>query len=253
MYLGFSWDYCMTPVGDDQDADGVRDSCEYQLAYAFRPWLRIMSRDRCPERESYWSAAREPSANVVKIFYLLSYHKDCGNFEPHNGDSEFVVLYVAPPTNGDGRWKLRVMTTSAHYGAVTNSTASVYYYSVEYPEVYRSAPRVYVALDKHANYYSDAECDAGAWYYDKCDDPSFHGRVEVLPHADGNIGNNWARTGDIQLKWHLYSRWGQPGVETPWGGFRPDGTISNKFCGWQDPSAGPCAGTYAITLRDYGF
>lgn len=255
--MGFAWSHCGgLMLGDDQDADGLRDYCEQELAIAFRPFMRMQDLDHCPQREPYWSATYYNGIGIpsVMIYYLVGYHRDCGSSHAHKGDSEFVIVYVSPPSGtSDTRWRLNYLVTSAHYGSYwTDGTATSAWDQVQYPAGYRGAPRVWVALDKHANYRSQSACNSGAYGYDTCSGVVVEARMEALSHAAGNIGNKWAKAGAVPLKYTLYSRSGQPGVEAPWGGLYPDGSSRSGFCGWQPyVIIGECAGGYYITLEDY--
>ena len=104
-----------TPQGDsvdnDVDDDGLLDSCEYQIAKAFRPRLMLDKDERYADRQTYWEVRRPDvgeeltqqgadrlRAQELWLFYALGYYYDGGRygFSWHDGDSEFVVASVAP-------------------------------------------------------------------------------------------------------------------------------------------------------------
>lgn len=265
--LGVSYSYCTSPVGDDADADGVRDGCEESIAQAFTPVLRIQSNDRCQEREPYWSATRWAGDRPfsLKVMYMLSYHKDCGSptlIGPtsHDGDSEFIIVTVeANHASAPTRWYTYSVTTSAHFGAFTDATRTWHY--TDWPDwywfVWRGKPVVWVALDKHANYRSQSACDSGAYGYDTCSGPFFTDSSSVLGHAAANVGNNWSTPTAARLKHLVYSRsLTVTAGEYIWGsiGQRQDPTDHpyRYFCGWV--SNGPdCAGGYGRPVNLYRF
>jgi hypothetical protein len=97
----YSWDNCVTHNnGLDRDLDNIGDECEYQIAYAFRPYLKIMSNDNNSSREPHWSVTRSLDyPRTFRIFYALSYREDggspaLGQATSHNGDSEFIIVEV---------------------------------------------------------------------------------------------------------------------------------------------------------------
>lgn len=261
--LQINSDYCRSGE-DDADGDAMRDSCEHSLAYAFRPYLRIQGSDVCPAREPYWSATHASSVRGARIFYALSYYHDCGRGSigglggPHYGDSEFIVVLLRNFA-GTNIWAVESVTMSAHHGTGSQATRTFPHDDsrLTYPDQRRGAPLVWAALDKHANYPTRDECDAGGYGYDECFFNFSDVRVETL--ASANIGNSTQNVYPTTraLNTPTRSRAGHPGVESFW-------TTTFKFCGWQDTSnpTGPgspwvtyhtCAGPYGSVLRDYGF
>jgi hypothetical protein len=189
----------------DLDRDGLRDDCEYELAQAFRPLLAMSAADRAPSNEPYWSVTRQstsfgPNVPPIKIIYALSYYRDPGDplssFHAHDGDSEFIIIEVHQTTDPDlagwSRWALDFVTFSAHWGegAGVNHTSRYEYNSIEFPADYRGRPRVWVSLDKHANYRSKSLC-ASMWN-DWCTHPAYpSGTIyrDVIVDPNANLGN----------------------------------------------------------------
>lgn len=83
----------------DSDGDGFDDMCEYRLARAFAPMLRVSADDSDVTREPYWVVTYRPEdfhigiTDHVSIMYLLAYHTDYGFWwTGHEGDSEFIIV-----------------------------------------------------------------------------------------------------------------------------------------------------------------
>ncbi|HEX2093409.1 MAG TPA: hypothetical protein VHG28_13470 [Longimicrobiaceae bacterium] len=249
---GFTYNTCLSTVGD-ADADGIRDQCEYELAYAFRPYLAINRADDNLGREPYWSVTyanyQLDGYGQFRIFYALSYYEDggtpIGNMEAHLGDSEFIIVQVG---EYNGRWDLYGAKLSAHWGSFTDHTQDVGFGYLTYPDgTYRGRPLVWVAEDKHANYKSQSECESGGAWFDTCNqnylwlDSEAH-TVEVLPNA--NLGN---LTQGIPLVDAVPSRRGRPDAEYYW---RP----GYRFIGWNFPTNGAATSTpYYDQLWAYRF
>lgn len=258
----YTWYYCIgagtgLPSGSDMDNDGLRDDCEYQLAYAFRPHLAMNGSDEAPEHEPYYSVKRittSPDA-TVGIFYALSYYRDPGDpfgtIEAHDGDSEFIVLEVRPAA--DSRYVLSYATLSSHWNAPYDAdhTARYQYMDLEYPSEYRGRPRVWVSWNKHANYRSRAVCDD--MWNDTCDTfytSTVYRDAEIIPSA--NLGNNF-NTGTEQPSSRLIdctgSRYAQVyglyGTECHWRLY--------YFYGWHYPKGQAASGTYRYSLEFWSY
>lgn len=235
----FTLEGCTTNLTADQDQDRVLDTCEFELANAFRPRLAFTTDDDNTDREPYWTVARHPTEQGrIRIFYLPAYREDggtpSGGFTAHQGDSEFIIIEVGHL--GSARWALINATLSAHWQKPTDYTATYGYDVLEFPESYRGRPRVWVAEDKHANYRSKSVCDSGAYYFDNCDNGRDVGEtLEILQSA--NIGNSY-HIGERLLD-RVTSRRGFPGVEYLWTG--------SDFRGWLNPT-GAAAGPYSEPL-----
>lgn len=248
---------CMVAAyaGGDNDGDGVLDSCETEIAHAFRPYLALAANDFDTRREEYWSGMKGDTQYSVRIFYALSYHNDGGDPETemfkstsHQGDSEFIMIQVS---YSGSRWRMDRAKLSAHWGTWTNSSEVVGYSELEYPDgIQRGRMRSWAARNKHANYKSRSACDAGAYWADTCDG-NYHSiwdayySVEALPTA--NLGNSWNHDPAYGFKDCVYSREGQPWnrIECYW-------SSAENFFGWQPPSS-VGAGPYRESLIPHGF
>lgn len=231
----------------DRDEDGLLDSCEAEIAYAFRPHLQFHSADIYRSREEYW-AAKQSGPGEVQVFYAFAYHYDVGvdiafdSFEDHTGDSEFVVFEIRQTGNG---WELDRAFLSAHYkkwgwDASSTRDGSVF----EYPNrAYRTRPKIWIAKDKHANYHSQDKCDEGANYYDTCDAPQNQlFDFEVAPEY--NLGNKEA---GVPLLLEIYSRdlFHNTAIENFW--------ADPEFRGWDYRDMEAAAGPYRDWLDDFDF
>jgi len=158
---------------NDADEDGLSDFCENQLAYAFRPELRYSTVYDDTRGEPYW-AARPDSAGHVVIGYLFSYYRDLGSLQYgcsppgndlkkdlgcHNGDSESVWLTVYF-NSSTSHWLLHRTAYSAHddWNDTSATSPGTYPLHVEYPGRLGGYPRVWIAEQKHANYFTQSDC-----------------------------------------------------------------------------------------------
>lgn len=262
IYLGqYTLTQCtLTELNSDSDADGLTDMCEYELAKGFAPLLSTSPFDQDLSRESYWAAAPGGGADA-RIIYLLGYHFDNGNMhncpaqdthwtylcDPHLGDSEFIVVYV---NYVSGRWRLSSMYTSAHWNTPAGSSSNTSSLDASFPAGLLRHPRVYVALDKHANYPSRASCNSGAFLTDDCEQNQDDERVTV--EYMRNVGSETVQRID-----RVASITGSPvfpGHEYFW-------TRGYGFCGWRVADDAPrhssvCVGSggeYGYVLRYFGF
>ena len=243
-------------VGDpslDADSDGVVDQCEFELATIFAPFLQSDGRDCNTGREPYWAAKYEVSPidnrPVIKIFYAISYYLDCGSPNPtcgypvcypHSGDSEFIIVELRASGTV---WQVARASLSSHFNVDGNDPIDTYAgENLEYDgSAFLGRPYIWVALDKHANYRSQAACDAGQYYFDTCDYPGPSAVIEVL--ANANLG----RDGD-PANVNVGSREGYPGIEYYW-------SENLSFRGWADRSLafGDPPTAYGKILRFFGF
>ena len=253
-YCAFIYD-----ASDDLDHDGIRGDCESLLANVFRPMLARNNHDEAPEREPYYSVARVPNSNKIKIMYALSYFRDPGDpsfvIEAHDGDSEFIIVTVHNTNDPRGNvWALDDETLSAHWGAGggVEHTATYDYNSVEFPSDFRRRPRVWVSWNKHANYRSTAVCEAQ--WNDVCDrfyTGTAYEDVDVVGSA--NLGNSFNTTPESiqnQLVDCTSSR-----SPRYWGNFYQECFWSNTsyFAGWKGDAGQAKAGPYRNMFAFYGF
>jgi hypothetical protein len=252
------WGQPALNASTDTDADGIRQDCEYQLAYNFRPQVARNSHDGTPEKEPYWSVTRIPGTVVgVRIFYAYAYYRDGGaglGITAHDGDSEFVIVEVENNMNsGNYRlWELDDATLSAHWNDGSyDHTANYSYQDLEYPAGFRRRPRVWASQDKHANYRSEAVCDSYFWQ-DVCVS-FFTGTVyddlEVVSNANlGNYYNTGGMPADHTLANCAQSR--NPGSgKTGWECF----WTFQFFAGWNGYYGQPTATRYGDMLSFYKF
>jgi len=255
-----SWGVAPIDASNDTDNDGIRQDCEYQLAYQFRPQMARNSHEDAPDREPYWSVTRIPgTVTGVRIFYALSYYRDGGDhttgYTAHDGDSEFVTVDLENNMNpGNYRlWEVTSATLSAHWNSSVDETAKYDASNLEYPVSYRGRPRVWESWDKHANYRSKDVCNTTN--FDVCT-TAFTGTVyddlEVLSTA--NLGNEYDRTPFtranilIDCVGSRNPSFGLTGFECYW-----SQTSSGFFLGWHPDTGQGDATSYFNMFYFYGF
>jgi len=207
---GMTWRDCRQRAPEqDYDQDGFHDRCEYELAFAFRPLLAISPYDDGAGREPYWSVQRAtepgdggyPYNPTLRIFYALAYYRDYGDpswtgFTGHDGDSEFVILDIGA---SDSSFAMTGAFMSAHWGSADSESSEwrVYWDFSYHTPVYQGRPTIWVAQDKHANYYSGTACQIGGYKgSDNCDGAWWSATdqsrtIGVL--ANANLGNQLTR------------------------------------------------------------
>jgi hypothetical protein len=238
---------CTTDLSADADMDGFNDECEYQLAYAFRPLLRVSYRDDHLARDPYWSVKYDPTTARVHIFYALAYLRDGGSKDlqvgAHNGDSEWIILEVHHVMAG--QWQMDYGRLSAHWGEPLGIDASGRwsYQDFTFSLGSRGRPDVWVAEEKHANYNTQAHCDVGSYNTDTCDENTM--LQEPLVSRQRNVGNSapvgtWTHD-CVSTTLNNYGR-----VECFWAPWK------SEFAGWQQATDG-AAGPYRNSLGAYGF
>ncbi len=224
--------------GGDADHDNFGGLCERQLAIAFAPELRYNPFDQTMGREPYW-AVRPHGSNFAVIFYALSYYEDGGTdcsfagCSGHPGDSEYIVLQVWHDVEVN-HWNLSAAWYSRHGGE------NVYVSSaLEFPSgVAGSYPRSYVALNKHANYATRAECNAGGFGgLDNCQANNQQARVEVVWNR--NIGSDMYRLRDCVESERVYQGneevecyWTETAWFRGWTGVNPTGNGADPYRDW---------------------
>lgn len=253
----------------DRDQDGVDDTCEYELAIAFRPQLMLMWDDCDTRREAHFAVRQKNSLDwggVIYIFYALSYVYDCGppfwcpsaypDCNPHLGDSEWIILEVGPsPSGSSGPWALKYGTLSAHWRSPNDQTAG--YEASDLEDADNSpgygAPRIWVAQNKHGNYRTQGSCDGSGWFnIDNCDRPQPYGLYNTLDFQQAqNLGRHGLGTEFIGSNpaSPVYDRYtGNGHYEFFW-------DPNSDFCGWfyySGTNASGCSGSYYISLTAYG-
>lgn len=206
--MGFTFEDCVKPFNEpiaeslDRDYDHILDSCESQLAKAFEPRLVFHPSENHKGREPYYAVNRSADGQRVRIIYALSYYWDPGfraldGTYGHAGDSEFIIVHVGRYIgyNVPGKWQVHYVTYSAHFDSADDYTRTYWWSDAQYSTgEFGIRPLVYVALDKHANYRSHSECDAGAWYSDDCYAAGPSPELAGIP-STANLGNVHAGEG----------------------------------------------------------
>lgn len=181
IWLGIAPSDCYLHLGQattaftlDADEDDLSDECEYRLIKAFVPMLSYAAGEECRGGEPYWIAKYIDdtiygTGDMVKLGYLMAYYDDCGSFG-HSGDSEFNQLTVVYNYSTQ-HWELVNAWLSEHactdfsveclVGSFITHT-SEWGANFEFPAGrVKSFPRIYASKNKHANYHSLADCNAG--------------------------------------------------------------------------------------------
>lgn len=160
------------PPCDDLDADGLVDAWEDVVLDRLRPLRRL------DEAES---AVEDPAAVLAdvgrvttaadgsfRVMVMLGYSYDYGScgFTSHNGDSERVVLGLAPlPAEGEGGVVMDRAYTAAHEGTPTDHgrtfVGDELGQLVLTPDPATGQPRwvVFPSADKHATYATVEICE----------------------------------------------------------------------------------------------
>ncbi|MGE0157781.1 MAG: hypothetical protein AB7T31_00140 [Gemmatimonadales bacterium] len=198
-------DVC-TSGGPDIDLDGLGDACELELARFFAPVL-VVAPVGCAHAEGlppggYFHGAQRVR-DAVRLAYLPAYFVDCGwsgfkchlpgvDCSPHPGDSELIALDVV---RDEGAWSVRAIFLSAHCSG--EPEADCRWYRDDGLSAFAwagtpagSAPVVWVAEGRQANYPSRSRCDRGHHSIDTCDRNTLATRFPVRP--DRNIGSREA-------------------------------------------------------------
>lgn len=249
----------------DPDGDGLSESCEFDIARAFAPVLRV---DRA---DCLWSArdarlrggylfAVQPTREGARIAYLPAYEADCGwsgvscwfrgpRCSGHAGDSEVIALDL---TRRDAMWRVSAIYVSAHCG---NDDRCQWTPEAELQRFAwnagGAAPVVWVSTDKHAHYATRADCERGNWRRDRC--ASEFSTVRFPVESDQqNIG--------ARGRSHFGAEACIAGNERPIGaqdtatGLRECFWLDTaSFRGWQQQRFGTSPRSYGAILRDLGF
>ena len=214
---------CWSSSGD-ADTDGFKDSCEFALAAAFAPELKVQLLDQDATMETYW-AASPISSTEIRIFYALGYHRDMGA-GAHIGDSEFIV--VEGSHRGGETWRTERVYLSAHWGTQISRSEWVSPLNILFAYSRPLAPVVWVAKDKHANYRSLSACNSGTILPDTCFDSPWYWVQATAVLSNANLG----RLSDNIVNC-VFSRIGAPtyiGQECFWN--------AQDFTGWYGVASG---------------
>ena len=179
------------------------------------------------------------------IFYAFGYHRDHGYFGgagAHNGDSEFLVFELLPPTVRNKAWLLTRAYLSAHRGK-NPGDSSVLVNGGSLQTGWEGRPLIWVAKNKHANYVSQSACGVGAGHLDDCDNNTLTTWFMVRDY--GNLGQINNRTYPSPPACAVPSRAiSTSNKECYWS--------YGRFYGWQGPGDGSATG-YQDILYDFGF
>jgi hypothetical protein len=125
---------------------------------------------------------------MIRVFLVLGYSRDYGRctFDEHLGDSERVVLDLAPAPGARGAVRLVAAFTAAHEG--THQDSSDHFegdrlLQLEYAiDDYLGQPRwvVYSSRSKHATFASPALCEANESWIFCGDEDCAAGRADGL-------------------------------------------------------------------------
>ncbi len=170
------------PLCEDRDRDGLVDEWEDVLLDRLRPFVRIDEGDplRVDPLGRVGSVGRVAPVRgaggqaVIRVFLVLGYSRDYGRctFDEHLGDSERVVLDLAPGPGARGAVSLISAFTAAHEGTAKDSSDLFdgdRLLQLEYADdPYLGQPRwvVYSSRSKHATFASPALCEANeSWIF----------------------------------------------------------------------------------------
>ena len=233
--------------GGDSDGDGLNDQCEFDVAYAFAPTLKVDPSDDVSRDEYY--VVMPGSGSKIMLFLAFGYHRDhgyIGGISAHNGDSEFLVFELMPAFASDASWKLLRAYLSAHRGERhlgISTDASVRVTGGLLETDSEGRPLIWVAKNKHANYVSQSACGGGAATFDDCDNNTRTTWFWV--NRNGNLGQIDHRTYTSSSSCAVPSRSLNTYIrECYW--------IPSKFYGWQGYNGGRATGYWYI-LSDFGF
>jgi hypothetical protein len=160
------------PPCDDLDADGLVDAWEDVVLDRLRPLRRLDEAESAVEDPAFVHAdvGRVAAAadDTFRLMVMLGYSRDYGScgFTAHNGDSERVVLALAPwPVEGEGGVVMDRAYTAAHEGAPTDHgrtfVGDQLAQLVFTPDPAIGQPRwvVFPSADKHATYATVEICE----------------------------------------------------------------------------------------------
>ena len=249
-------------TGADADQDGLADACELAIAHAFAPLLRVHPGDcaviaGASTLQAGFLFVAQPVAAGVRVAYLPAYARDCGwsgavcwlrgrGCGGHAGDSELIVVDVAPTAAGE--WRPVGVFLSAHCFGGADGRCRWYRGASLAQLAWDStgAPVVWVARGKHANYPSAGSCDRGHWGFDSCDGNTETIRFPIQTMTQ-NLGSRAVPgpTADGCLSAAQFppgSPWRAPqGRECFWDAAQP-------FRGWQVRHDGAAPSAYGVVL-----
>ncbi|HEY8197321.1 MAG TPA: hypothetical protein VIG04_10100 [Gemmatimonadales bacterium] len=232
----------------DRDQDGVGDRCENDIAARFVPTFRYSDNDDIGH-ESYWAANRVGTTNYIRVLYMINYYFDegvqqnytlctltslwqtLGECDGHHGDSEHVALTVFYDLATE-HWVVNTIHLSHHTNYLIGQPTSQSYPTGILYNKPGLGPVIWVAEGKHANYPSQATCEAGTgggflidaiFSYDTCgNNNSF---FTLTAPASRNVGSARVRSIDCVLSQNPFYQDPPHPQECFWS--------NAKFTGWQ--------------------
>jgi len=162
--------FCVTT---DQDADGVDDSLEREVAELNFPKVLQATDESCGAPRGVLYRVRRHPANPGRlvITYVILYGFDCGELNGHVGDAESFAITVDLGAQPGAAATVGVETV-AHAGTVCNSTSSCATAAGTGKcgeSAAQSSPAevvIYTSANKHGNYLSASTCDNNC--FDSC-------------------------------------------------------------------------------------
>jgi hypothetical protein len=124
-------------------------------------------------------------------------------------------------------------------------------YAVQYPDKPGAYPRAYVSVGKHANYFTQNECNSGAWFSaDTCEGVNTYARLEWS--AFFNIGSRGhPRLDCVAARSTAHPYYGSGRQECYWTILTGSG---GGFRGWYPASVGgDTASSYSPMLATFGY
>ncbi len=151
----------------DQDADGIDDNLEREVAELNFPQVLMALGESCgtPHGVVYHARRHPLNPSRIAITYTVLYANDCGDLSGHTGDAESFAITVdldaqpgAAATVGVEAWAHAGTTcgstSSCQTGVAMNACASPATATSSQSEIV-----IYASVAKHANYLSASTCD----------------------------------------------------------------------------------------------
>jgi len=142
----------------------------------------------------------------VRIVFLPAYFRDCGwrglqrilrfgRGAAHAGDSEVIAVDIR--RLGEDTWQTTGVFLSAHCFGRSDGRCRWFrdrdLEELAWTSGPLSAPRVWVARDKHANYPNQKACESGHWHQERCGGAGRQYRFPVRS-IEQNLGTRHARS-----------------------------------------------------------
>lgn len=149
-------------VGDDLDGDGISDAQEQAWALAYFPYYAIAPNDNCAQHGVVYRLAPHPQdAQLIMIWYVVLYQRDCGALG-HLGDVETFGV-VADPRIAAPAGILGIRAIS-HQGTLCQRITSCGSLPNCAPcsgaqRDGKPYPVVFASRDKHGQYAQKSSCD----------------------------------------------------------------------------------------------